>query len=73
MKITQITAVTEYQTRDDGSYQPYEDATVYGLGDDQKLYYWGVTKSTKVDHKEPDNDGDLYHYEKEYGWIESGK
>lgn len=72
MKITQITAAVEYRRVPNGELEPYEDATVYGLGDDQKLYYWGVTKSTRVDH-EPDEDGDTYHYEKEFGWKESGK
>ena len=73
MKIVQITAATEYRRIPNGELEAYEDATVYGLGDDNKLYYWGVTKSTRVEHKEPDEEGDMYHYEREYGWIESGK
>lgn len=74
MKITQITAVVENSdtgNEDRGTWQrtPNEDATIYGLGDDNRMYFWGITKSTKIEHK-PDENGDIYHYEKEYGWKE---
>lgn len=73
MKVIQISAVTEHKYDASGNRAvPYEDATVYGLGDDNKLYYWGVTKNTLVNHK-PDEDGNTEHYEKEHGWVESGK
>lgn len=39
MKIVQITAAVENQIID-GEMQPYTDATVYGLSDDNKVYYW---------------------------------
>ncbi len=38
-KIVQITAVVEgYQIGE--TVEPGTDATVYGLGDDNKMYYW---------------------------------
>lgn len=74
MTITQISAVIEYTdtgNEDRGTWQriPNNEATVYGLGDDQKLYFWGVTESTYV-KTEPthDNDYSKGHYVKEYGW-----
>lgn len=72
MKILQIAPVVEYQdtgNEDHGTWQriPATEATVYGLGDDNKLYFWGVTSSKRVEH-EPDEDGETSHYEKTYGW-----
>lgn len=78
MKIVQIAPVVEYSwsgNEDVGTHQidPREDATVYGLGDDNQLYVWGVTKSTRVEHKTQkeleEHDYEKYHYEREYGWI----
>lgn len=75
MKIVQISAVVENSdtgSEDHGTWQriPNTEATVYGLGDDGKLYYWGVSKSTYV-KTEPneDNEWSKGHYEKEYWWL----
>lgn len=67
MNIVKISAVLE------GSYAGetfWRDdvASIYGLGDDNKMYYWGRTKTTRVEH-EPDEDGDTSHDEHEYGWV----
>lgn len=77
MNIVQISAVVENSdtgSEDRGTWQrvPNETATVYGLGDDGKLYYWGITKSTYV-KTEPsdDNDWSSGHYDREYGWREA--
>lgn len=79
MKIVQIAPVVEYRwsgSEDHGTHRidPNEEATVYGLGDDGKLYVWAVLKSTRVEHKTEEeleaHDYDKYHYEKEYGWKE---
>lgn len=77
MNIVQISAVVEYSdtgNEDHGTWQrvPNTDATVYGLGDDGKLYYWGVTKSTYV-KTEPNEDNEYSdgHYDKQYGWKEA--
>jgi hypothetical protein len=64
--ITRITAVQEGSCTGEG-YMPSEDATIYGMGNDQKMYYWGRTKSTRIEH-EPDEEGNQYHYEHEWGW-----
>jgi hypothetical protein len=64
MKIIQIAPVVE--SRDRGNV----NTTVYGLGDDGKVYYWGIIKSVKVTNNEPDEEGLGYHYEHEYGWLE---
>lgn len=69
MKIIQIAPVIEYHSfpHTDNVY-PNEEATVYGLGDDGKLYYWALIKNKRVELTEPDEDGEMHHYEKEYGW-----
>lgn len=72
MKIVQISAVLEQYNTTNGGTLPYEDATVYGLGNDNKLYYWGFIKRSKTE-REPDEEGNTITYNKEYGWIESGK
>ena len=41
MKIVQISTVVEQYPDGEGGFKPYEDATVYGLGDDGKVYYYG--------------------------------
>ena len=41
MKIVQITPVVEYYEDGLGGMKPYEDATIYGLGDDGKVYWYG--------------------------------
>lgn len=74
MQIIQISAVIENSdtgSEDHGTRKrlPNECATVYGLGDDNQLYYWGVTKSTYVKTKPTEeNEYSSGHYEKEYGW-----
>lgn len=73
MKILQITSVVENEdtgNEDRGTWQriPQAEATIYGLGDDQKMYYWGVTKSVRVESDEPDEDGNTHYYRKTYGW-----
>jgi hypothetical protein len=77
MKIIQIAPVVEYrwsgnEDRNSHRIDPNEDATVYGLGDNGKVYVWGVKKSTYI-KTEPneDNDWSKGHYDKEYGWLES--
>ena len=75
VKINQITAVVEYSdtgNEDRGTWQriPNETATIYGLGDDGKLYVWGIKKSTYV-KTEPthENDYSSGHYDRQYGWL----
>jgi hypothetical protein len=69
MKIVQISAVIENETLSNNKVQPYMDATVYGLGDDQKLYYWTEVEKKKgfslmkTEEAEP---------ETEMGWKLSG-
>lgn len=75
MKIVQISAVVENSdtgSEDHGTWRriPNESATVYGLGDNGKLYIWGVKKSTYVKTKPTaDNDYSDGHYKREYGWL----
>jgi hypothetical protein len=45
MKIVQISSVTEHYMKG-SEFVPYEDATVYGLGDDGKVYYYGEVEKT---------------------------
>jgi len=67
LNIVQTTPVIEGTVMYDERYLPDEHATIYGLGDDGKPYLWGRTKSTRINH-EPDEEGDTFHYEHEYGW-----
>lgn len=64
MKILQITAAVEEGVDN--------EATIFGLGDDNKPYYWGITETTvkegaASDSKDPEDFVDVY------GWIECGK
>lgn len=77
MKIVQISTVTEHYMKD-GEFVPYEDATIYGLGDDQRMYYWGKVEKKKglkdkigamLDSEEEATDAP----EKDWGWQEYGK
>ena len=75
MKIIQIAPVMENSdtgNEDRGTWQriPNEDATIYGLGDDGKLYVWGCKKSTYV-KTEPTEENEYSdgHYDREYGWL----
>jgi hypothetical protein len=68
MKIIQITAVIEGTTLYNGEYGPDDEATIYGLGDDNTPYYWGRTKSRAIQLDPPDEEGDSLHYEYDYGW-----
>lgn len=73
VKIVQISAVVEnYESgnEDHGTHRvtPQNTATIYGLGSDSKMYVWARTKHKKVKLKEPDEDGEEYHYETKYGW-----
>jgi len=74
MKVIQIAPVVEYSdtgNEDNGTWQRYpnSDATLYGLGDDGKPYIWCRTKTTQRELAEPDEEGNTYHYEHEYGWV----
>lgn len=70
MKIVQISAVVENHSFPNmDEVYPNEDATVYGLGDDNKLYIWGLTKNQRIELPEPDEDGNRHRYEREYGWV----
>lgn len=66
MKIIQTTSVLEPSYVGDALFWR-DEATIYGLADDGKMYYWGRTKSTKIEH-EPDEEGNTHHYKYEYGW-----
>lgn len=71
MRIIQIAPVVEnhsYGHTDE--LFPNEEATVYGLGDDNKLYVWSLIKNQRVELPEPDEDGLTFKYDKEYGWRE---
>jgi hypothetical protein len=68
MVITQITAVVEnYSVGWEDKPVPNTEATIYGIGEDQKMYFWARTKTVKTEH-EPDEEGETSHYEHEWGW-----
>jgi hypothetical protein len=67
MKIIQISTVLEGHYTGE-HYERDDEAAIYGLGDDQKMYYWGRTKTTRVHLETPDEDGLDYKYEHEWGW-----
>lgn len=66
-KIVQITSVVEGSYAGE-TYWHDDEATVYGLGVDGRIYYWGRTKTTRIKHDEPDEEGNEYHDEHEWGW-----
>lgn len=73
VRIVQISTVVEPHYLGDAETMYWnEDATIYGLGDDGNMYFWGVTKTNRVEHTTEEelieNDYEKYHYEKEYGW-----
>lgn len=66
MKVTQITAVVENSYMGETS-TPNDSATIYGLGDDNKMYVWARTwtgKREEFDEEEQRNVKiDVYKFE----------
>lgn len=76
VKIVQIAPVVEYYDTGDedrGTWKriPNEEATIYGLGRNGRMYYWACLKSVKKenpDYNPEDYESEPYIYEKTYGW-----
>lgn len=66
MKIIQISTVVEPTYVVEELFWR-DEATIYGLGEDNKMYYWGRTGSNKISH-DPDEEGDTESWVYSYGW-----